>query len=258
MQELITIIIFIGACLLLLFLLSIKFKDNSIIDAFWGLGFVIITLMSYFMFSELLLSQTILSLLVIAWGLRLFLVFLGKKLPYSWKEDKRYARWREKWTYFYTRSFFQVYLLQWILMFLVALPILMINLSDNFAQNIALTIIWWIIALAWLLYEDRADAELYGFIRNKKSWDILTSGLRKFHRYPQYFWESVFWLWISIISLQVNIWGMIWWIVITILVRYVSWVPLLEDRYKGQKNYEEYSKHTPIFLPDYSKIKFIK
>jgi steroid 5-alpha reductase family enzyme len=41
--------------------------------------------------------------------------------------------------------------------------------------------------------------------------------------------------------------------VITGLVRYVSGVPMLEERYKNQKNYQEYSKYTPIFIPDFRK-----
>ncbi|MDA9129289.1 DUF1295 domain-containing protein [Candidatus Gracilibacteria bacterium] len=247
----IEIILVISLCLLGLFLLSIKLQDNSIIDAFWGLGFVIIALLSYFLQSNFKTAQTILTLLVTAWGVRLFLLFLSKKLPYEGKEDKRYARWREKWTYFYTRSFFQVYVLQGVLMFLVAIPILLINFESNFQENMLLTIFGALLAVFGLIYETKADAELSGFIVNKKSGDILTEGLRKFHRYPQYFGESVFWLGISIISLQVSILGVVGWIVITILVRFVSGVPLLEERYKGQKNYEEYSKKTSIFIPNY-------
>jgi steroid 5-alpha reductase family enzyme len=32
-----------------------------------------------------------------------------------------------------------------------------------------------------------ADKQLAKFVKNKKSGEILTSGLRKYHRYPQYF-----------------------------------------------------------------------
>jgi len=246
------------ACFVLLFLLSLRLRDNSIADVFWGVWFVIIAVTSYALWSVSYTAQLVITLLVSAWWVRLFVNILSKKFPYDGKEDARYARWREKWTYFKTRSFFQVYLLQWFLMFLVATPILILNLSSWFEQNNVLSFLWWGIALFGLLYEARADAELAWFIKNKKKWDIFTWGLRYFSRYPQYFGESVFWFGIAVIAAQVSLLWFIGWVIITILVRYVSWVPLLEERYKWQKNYEKYSQTTPIFFPDYSKIQFKK
>jgi len=246
------------ACFLSLFLLSLKLRDNSIVDVFWGLGFVIIAILSYSLGWVLYTSQIVVTLLVSAWWIRLFLNILSKKLPYNWKEDARYARWRDTWKYFKTRSFFQVYMLQWFLMFLVAIPILVLNLSSGYEENFTLTFIWASTALFWMLYEARADGELAWFIKNKKKWDILTQWLRYFSRYPQYFGESVFWFGIALTTVQVSFSGFIGWIIITILVRYVSGVPLLEERYKWQKNYEEYSKTTPIFFPDFRKIQLKK
>ncbi len=258
LENLLIIGAVLDICFISLFLLSLKLKDNSIADVFWGMWFVIIAILAYFLGWVTYTSQVVMTLLVSAWGLRLFVNILSKKLPYDWKEDARYARWRKQWTYFKIRSFFQVYVLQWLLMFLVATPILILNLSSWYEENISLTFLGWAIALFGLLYEARADAELAGFIKNKKSGDILTGWLRYFSRYPQYFGESVFWFGIAMIAAQVSILWFIGWIVITILVRYVSGVPLLEERYAGQKNYEKYSEATPIFFPDFSKIQFKK
>lgn len=241
-----------------LFLLSIKLKDNSIADLFWWVWFVIIAVLTYFLSWVWYTSQVVMTLLVSAWGVRLFLNILSKKVPYSGKEDARYKRWRDNWTHFYTRSFFQVYFFQGFLMLLIATPILLLNLSSWFEESMTLTFLGWAIALFGLLYEARADGELAGFIKNKKSGDILTGWLRYFSRYPQYFWESVFWFGIAMIASQVSIWWFVWWAIITILVRYVSGVPLLEERYAWQKNYEKYSETTPIFFPDYTKIKLKK
>lgn len=258
MNELLLLFWVLATCYILLFLLSIKLQDNSIADVFWGIGFVILAFASYFLYSVGYTSQTIMTLLVWAWGIRLFFNIFSKKLPYSGKEDARYKIWRDTWKYFYTRSFFQVYVLQWCLMCLVAIPILVLNLSSGFEERLFVTFLGANIAFFGLLYEARADAELAGFIVNKKSWEILTTWLRKFHRYPQYFGESVFWLWISIIASQISMLAFGGWIVITILVRYVSGVPMLEKRYEWQKNFEIYSKNTPIFFPDFSKIQFKK
>ncbi len=257
-QDLLIIGIVLDVCFLALFLLSLRLKDNSIADVFWGVWFVIIAVISYYLSWSWYTSQVIMTLLVSAWWVRLFLNILSKKLPYTWKEDARYARWRDAWTYFKIRSFFQVYMLQWILMFLVATPILILNLQTVIEENLILTFLWASIAFFGLLYEARSDAELAWFIKNKKKGDILTGWLRCFSRYPQYFGESVFWFGIAVIVSQVSLWGFAGWLLITILVRYVSGVPLLEERYKWQKNYEKYSEITPIFFPDFSKISFKK
>lgn len=247
------IFITLFVCYIGLFVYGYYKQDNSIVDVFWGPGFVIISLMSYFLYSIWSTSQTILTLFVTAWWVRLALSIWAKKIWHT-KEDARYARWRKKWKYFYTRSFFQVYLFQGFLMCLVAIPIFLLNMESWFTETSWLIFTGWLVALFGLVYESRADAELAWFKVNKKPWDILTSWLRKFHRYPQYFGESVFWFGVALIASQVSLGAFIWWGIITILVRYVSGVPLLEERYKGQKNYELYSKNTPIFFPNYSKI----
>ncbi len=221
-------IFFLIISYVILFAFSLKLRDNSIVDIFWWTWFVWIALITLFVNNTFFLPQVLLTLLITGWWVRLTLNILSKKIPYKW-EDRRYAGWRKEWTYFKTRSFFQVFVLQWILMLLISLPILLLNSESGFDTAFWATFIWGLVALFWLLYEARADAELAGFIKNKKEWDILVSWLRMFHRFPQYFWESVFWLWICIIASQVSLWVFISWIVITWLVRFVSGVPPMEE-----------------------------
>lgn len=233
--------------LVLLFLTSIYTKDNSKIDVFWGLGFVVIAWGMYFTHAPLNIAQWSVVILVTLWWLRLAGHILSKKLKKSW-EDPRYAGWRKQWKYFYLRSFFQVYILQGVLMCIVATPIFLLYQS-SFDTSVLLTLTGLAMALFGWLYEIRADYELSVFMKHKKKWEILTSGLRQFHRYPQYFGESVFWFWICVIASQVSLLAFIWWAMITVLVRFVSGVPLLEKRYEGNKKYAQYSKHTNVFFP---------
>lgn len=234
-----------------LFWLSIYLKDNSIVDIFWGLGFVIIACMT-FSAQNWYTSQSVMTLLVIAWGVRLTINIGTKKFSHSW-EDARYARWRKSWKYFYLRSFFQVYMLQAILMLWVASPIIILNTTSGFQEHIFLTLFWWMVALFGLIYETVADSELKQFIRTKKQGEILTHWLRRFHRYPQYFGESVFWLWTSIIAAQVSLFAFGWWMLISFLLVFVSGVPLLEKRYEWNKKYQKYSEETPVFFPDFKR-----
>ncbi|MBP9780129.1 DUF1295 domain-containing protein, partial [Candidatus Gracilibacteria bacterium] len=115
---------------ILLFIISIKIRDNSIVDVFWGVGFMLIAGIS-FVQSEKQLFQILVTGLVMLWGIRI-VSHIGFRKWKERKEDPRYAKWREEWGngwYFYVRSFLQVYLLQMILLFIVATPILVVNLS---------------------------------------------------------------------------------------------------------------------------------
>lgn len=253
LENIFIIVSVLFACYVMLFAFSVYLRDNSIADVFWGLGFVIITILSYFLSWDWYNTQVLITGLVTIWGIRLTTHIISKKLPYKGKEDARYARWRESWTYFYTRSFFQVYLLQWALMLIISTPILLFTLSDTIQENMFLIVLWGTIAIVGLIYEIIADRQLKEFIKIKKEWEILTTWLRKYSRYPQYFGESIFWLGISLLSLQVSVFGLVWWWVITFLLLYVSGVPLLEARYAWNKKYAHYSSKTPVFIPKFKK-----
>jgi steroid 5-alpha reductase family enzyme len=84
-------------------------------------------------------SQTLVTILVTVWGIRLALNIGSKKFLHI-AEDARYARWRQTWKYFYLRSFLQVFVLQAILMFFVATPIWILNFESGFVENMFLTI----------------------------------------------------------------------------------------------------------------------
>ena len=247
----------------LFFLYSLRINDNSIVDVFWGFGFMIIAWVS-FLQSEKIMSQILVTGLVFLWGIRLTSHIGFRKLR-EWKEDPRYAKWREEWGsrwYFIVRSFLQVYMLQMVLMIVVALPILLVNLyseqnppnplSQGGIEQIFL-ILWIIIALFGLIFETIADLQLKAFLKIKKPGQIFTSWLYWYSRHPNYFGESMFWLWISLISLQYSYIGLIGWITITCLLLFVSWVPLQEARYAGRPEWEGYKKKTSVFIPWFPK-----
>lgn len=134
-----TLLISLAVSYILLFFISIKLRDNSIADIFWGIGFILIAWVTYSQSIETT-SQTLVSLLVTAWGVRLALNIGSKKFLHT-GEDARYARWRASWKYFYIRSFLQVFVLQGILMFFVATPIWILNFESGFQEHMMLTIV---------------------------------------------------------------------------------------------------------------------
>lgn len=99
-----------------LWITSLARRDVSIVDSFWGLGFVVSAVV-YFVFTDGLLARKILLLTIVGiWGLRLsFYIF---RRNYGKPEDPRYAAMRAKrGPAFWWVSYFQIFLLQGALMF---------------------------------------------------------------------------------------------------------------------------------------------
>ncbi len=249
---------------ILLFLFSLKIKDNSIVDVFWGFGFVLIAVISYLQ-SDMQISQTVITTLICLWWARIVSHIWLRKLKEK-REDARYAKWREEWGngwYFVIRSFLQVYMLQMILMLVVATAILVVNLwfwavehgllrASQWGEQIFL-IIWGLIALFWLIFETIADRQIAEFVKTKKPGEIFTTWLYRYSRHPNYFGESMFWLGISLIALPFSYYGLVSFFVITILLLFVSGVPLQEARYADRANWEAYKTRTSVFVPWFPK-----
>ena len=130
--------------------------------------------------------------MVSIWGLRLAWHIYARHRGKP--EDFRYMAWRREWgKWFYVRSYVQVYLLQGALLFLVALPVLMINRQPA----IALSLVSGVGVGVWLfgfLFEAAADAQLARFTRDPNNrGKILQTGLWRYTRHPNYFGEVVQW-----------------------------------------------------------------
>ena len=85
----------------------------------------------------------------------------------------------------------------------------------------------------------------------------MKRGLWKFTRHPNYFGEATMWWGIFIITLssKSGIAGIISPIIITLLLLYVSGVPMLEKHYKDNKEFQAYAEITSKFVPWFPKRK---
>jgi len=232
------------------FVVSIFKKRNDIADVAWGLGFVILSFISYLMIDNFNLRGIIVGILVTIWGLRLaFHIYSRNK---GKTEDYRYLAWRKQWgSYFYLRSYLQVYILQGVFLFLIILPVLFINKN----VNPSIGILDFIGILVWAIgffFEAIGDLQLSHFIKNTENkGKIMQDGLWKYTRHPNYFGEVLGWWGIWIISLSVSFWwiSIIGPLTITFLILKVSGIPLLEKKMEENPDFALYKKRVSMFIP---------
>lgn len=235
----------------LLWLLSLTLRNSSIVDIFWGIGFIIIIWVAFVLAPQgYLPRKQLVAVLVTVWGLRLAL-HIGIR---NWRraEDFRYAKWREengpRWWWF---SFFQVFLLQGILMWILAAPLIA---SQTSGFPAILTPLDFIGALLWgvgFLFEAIGDLQLMLFRADGSNrGKILTTGLWKYTRHPNYFGEAVLWWGYYVIALAAGFWWTVFSpILMTYLLLKVSGVSMLERTMKNKPGYEEYMRKTSAFVP---------
>ena len=231
------------------FVVGTRISNNSIVDMGWGAGFVVSSGTLYFLGAQND-AQFIALLMVAFWGIRLSYSLVKRNLRKP--EDFRYAQMRKQFgDQVVIRSFVQIYLLQALFMIVVSLPLIRFFASSN-----AVTWSWWavpgvIVYLIGLYYEAIGDVQLRRH-QASKSGTLLTTGLWATTRHPNYFGDSAVWwgLYLYVVALV----PALWWtivspIIMTWLLRYVSGVPLLEQRMANKQGWEAYAKRTNIFFP---------
>lgn len=231
----------------LVFLLAIKLKDNSIVDIAWGLGFVIIDVMLLATNKTFNISQVVASMLILIWGLRLSGYIFWRKIGKP--EDFRYAAWRKSWgDNLILISYFRIFWLQMLFLIIIAEPLFL--LSRNAHYSSLLVAIGVFISLAGLAIEIISDYQMFVFKKSANG-GIMTAGLWRYSRHPNYFGEALFWWGIALIAYCPSNYGLelVSPLVITLLLRYVSGVPMLEEKYKNNAQFQAYASKTSIFIP---------
>ena len=232
------------------FVAALKLRRNDVADVAWGTGFIILALVGQFSAAAVSIRGITVTALVTIWGLRLSL-HIGLRNQEK-AEDPRYRKWREEWGNHATvRAYFQIFLLQGLLIVVILMPVTYI-LSH---RNIALTSFDGIGVAVWLvgfLFEAIGDLQLTRFKKDaSNSGRVITSGLWKFTRHPNYFGEVTLWwgVWLIACSFPGG-WETVFGpATITALILFVSGIPLLERKYQGNIQFEEYKRRTSAFFP---------
>lgn len=256
MDILLTALIFLFVYMCLAFIVSLIRRDNGTADIAYGWGYVLIAWTTYLLGNPGT-AAFLASLLATVWAARLSvrIYFRNAGKP----EDFRYKEWRDAWgKTFVLRSFLQVYLLQGAIIFLVALPLSLLNIygaGTGIGPVAALGFSLWAIGF---FFEAVGDYQLARFLGNPSNkGKIMDQGLWRYTRHPNYFGESLMWWGLALVA-YVTIepfMGLpaplvfIGPVLITFLLLKVSGVPLLEKRFSGKPEWEAYKMKTSVFLP---------
>lgn len=234
----------------LLWVISLPLRNASIVDIFWGPGFIVLGLF-YLVTSGATPRGVLVLALTTLWGLRLGLHIGLRNIGKG--EDFRYQAWRrDAGPSFWWVSYFKVFLLQAVILWIVSSPLLFSLGSGPGARLTLVDLVGVTIFAAGFLFESVADWQLVRFTRlPDNSGKILTSGLWSLSRHPNYFGEALLWWGLGLLALPTGGWpALVGPALITFLLMRVSGVTLLEtalvDRRPG---YSEYMRTTPAFFP---------
>jgi steroid 5-alpha reductase family enzyme len=243
------------ALMFLLWLISLIMKNSSIVDIFWGAGFVI-TGWVYFILTPdgYLPRKILLCTLVTIWGLRLSIHIFNRNKGKP--EDFRYQTWRQeagrKWVWL---SFFKVFLTQGVLLAIISTPLLAAQWKGSPNHFTFLDVVGVVVWGIGFTFEALGDLQLARFISNPENkGKLMVSGVWQYTRHPNYFGDSAQWWGYFLIALAAGGWWTVFSpIIMTYLLVNVSGVALLEKSMQKKPGYDEYKRKTNSFIPWFPK-----
>jgi steroid 5-alpha reductase family enzyme len=240
------------AMMTLVWLASLVMRDASIIDVFWGLGFVVVAWVYLAAREARTLRGDVVVGLVTLWGLRLSLHILWRSRGRG--EDYRYREMRERNpATFPLRSLVTVFWLQAVLLWAISAPLFQVQRGAGPAGLVLLDVVGLLLFAVGFVFEAGGDWQLARFKRDPgNAGRVMDRGLWRYTRHPNYFGDAVVW------------WGFFcfaaatpgsWWTVyspllMTLLLMRVSGVTLLEKKlHETKPAYRRYAEETNAFFP---------
>lgn len=233
-----------------LFIIALARRDNSVADIGWGIGFIIAALAVLWQRDSLTLRQVLVTSLVAVWGVRLAVHLWLRQRGRG--EDWRYAQWRLQWgEHWLAHSFLQVFVLQAALLIVVSLPVLYVSTFGGPPLSLLdfVGLALWLFGFFW---EVVGDHQLRAFARDPANKGrVLQSGLWKYSRHPNYFGEAAMWwgIWLIALSVPGAAFTFVGPLLLTFLLLRVSGVVLMEKKYSGNPEYLAYQRRTSAFVP---------
>ena len=239
-----------------LWIISIPIKNVSIVDLFWGLGFVVACFFYFLNTDGFDIRKVLLFTMVSIWGLRLSIYLAWRNIGNG--EDYRYRNFRKQYGEhrYWWISFFLTFLLQGILMWLISAPLLG---AQYYKGDNALHIMDYLGVFVWLIgfiFEAGGDIQLARFKANSANkGKVMNKGFWHYTRHPNYFGDAAVWCGYALVCISagsyIPVLGAI--LMVAFIIK-VSGVVLLEKTLKVTKPaYQDYIEKTSAFIPWFPK-----
>jgi steroid 5-alpha reductase family enzyme len=247
----------VWAAVAVLFVLAAAFAvalvvgRHSVIDTAWGLLFVSIAVVVFVRTSGHgdPLRRWLLLALPAMWGLRLA-QHIGRRTV-GRPEDPRYERLLSK-----ARgnpnlyALRMVYLLQGLLAFVIASPVLVGGFSPRPVRFVA-----WLGVALWLVgvfFESVGDAQLERFRRDPANkGKVIDVGLWRYTRHPNYFGDACVWWGIFLVAADAwpGVLTIFAPVLMTLLLTKGSGARIMEQHMSNRSGWAEYAARTSMFVP---------
>jgi steroid 5-alpha reductase family enzyme len=236
----------------LLWILSVVIKDASIVDPFWGTGFVVVAIATWLAKDSHHWRDHLITAMVLLWGIRLSVYLLWRNIGKG--EDRRYQAMRSRiGPSFWWISLFSVFVLQGVLLWLISMPVQVGQSSQPLFDNLSVFDIAGLALYAvGLFFEAVGDAQLARFKSDPANKGrVMNRGLWRYTRHPNYFGDFAVWWGIYLVAVA----GGAWWTffgpaIISFFLLRVSGVTLLErDITDRRPEYRTYQESTSSFFP---------
>lgn len=243
----------IAGAMTLLWLVSLVRRDASIVDPFWGSGFILVV---SDLFQNTPLAQQcsrcwLVWSLVLIWGIRLSVHLFVRNIGHG--EDYRYRAMRDyHGPRFWWVSLFTVFLLQGAILWIVSLPV-QVTIAGASTRPLGLLdffgVIVWCVGF---FFETVGDYQLARFRKDPgNSGRVMDQGLWRYTRHPNYFGDFCVWWGLYLISVSAGgSWTVFSPLLMSFLLLKVSGVSLLEKTVTTRRPaYADYQARTSAFFP---------
>jgi steroid 5-alpha reductase family enzyme len=238
--------------LTLVWAISLRLHDASIVDAFWGPGFALAALAYLVTHEGHTARGASVVVLVTLWALRLGTHLFRRNRREG--EDRRYAAMRERYVArggdWRIGSLFRVFWLQGVILWVISAPLLGAVVGTRSLGP--LDVIGATFFLIGMSLEAVADLQLARFRADAaNTGQVMDQGLWRYSRHPNYFGDTLLWWGLWLIAAGA---GAYWTVfspaIMTFLLLRVSGVTLLEKGLtRSRAGYADYVRRTSAFVP---------
>jgi len=232
--------------------------DNAgIVDIWWSFGFSPVAVFCGIFGCGIPMRNGLIAAMVCAWSCRLGLHLHKRVMSHHPEEDPRYAALRSRFPKHTWLMFFGFFQLQAVLIAALSLPVALACSNPSGAVGffeIAGLVIW-VVAISG---EAVADAQLSSF-RNRQAnrGRVCDTGLWKYSRHPNYFFEWLVWIAYFVFALGSPFgWaGILSPLLMLFFLTRVTGIPPSEEHSLASRGdaYRDYQRRTSPFIPWFPK-----